>query len=406
MRKIIVCLMIFMLCIGCSSTTKDNISNALIVEDGMIKYSNNGKLEDVIALEELLSGSNNTSTISSKEIELFVEDGYIVWNYIGETSVHKLIAIKDLIGKQGETGATGSTGAQGPAGEKGETGATGAQGPTGEKGDTGEQGIQGIQGETGPQGIQGETGAQGVKGDKGDTGDSGANAYVWIKYLENAPENSNDNEMSNIPNNYMGVYSGNAAYAPETISSYQWFKIKGEQGVQGEKGDKGDTGATGATGATGPQGIPGVAGTLDIQSYYDNLAVVTFSIYASTSNGSLVERKSSEINYTGNGFSVIVDETGTGLTISGNGEYIVELEGYGYCDVNGGSLTLQTYSDFANASATFNDIDDFGHFYSVKKVNITGDNTQGIGVAAFKEGTNVITTGYNCELTFKIYKIK
>ena len=454
MRKIIVCLMIFMLCIGCSSMSKDNISNVLIVEDGMIKYSNNGKLEDVIALEELLSGSNNTSTISSKEIELFVEDGYIVWNYIGETSVHKLIAIKDLIGKQGETGATGYTGAQGPAGEKGETGATGAQGPTGEKGedgtsayiwvkyldndpsqsldtdlkeetsnymgiyygtassapsdinsykwynikgekgDTGEQGIQGIQGETGPQGV------------KGDTGDPGANAYVWIKYLGNAPENSNDSEMSNIPNNYMGIYSGNAVYAPETISSYQWFKIKGEQGVQGEKGDKGDTGATGPTGAPGPQGIPGVAGTLDIQSYYDNLAVVTFSIYASNTNGSLVERKSSEINYTGSGLSVIVDDTGTGLTISGDGEYIVELEGYGYCDVNGGSVTLQTFSDFANASATFSSIDDFGHFYSVKKVNITGHNTQGIGFVSFIEGTNVITTGYNCELTFKIYKIK
>ena len=41
--------MIFVFCAGCSSTTNDNSSNALIVEDGMIKYSNNGKLEEVIA---------------------------------------------------------------------------------------------------------------------------------------------------------------------------------------------------------------------------------------------------------------------------------------------------------------------------------------------------------------------
>ena len=54
MKKIIIGLiiglMIFVLCAGCSSTTNGSSSNALIVEDGMIKYSNNGKLEEVISL--------------------------------------------------------------------------------------------------------------------------------------------------------------------------------------------------------------------------------------------------------------------------------------------------------------------------------------------------------------------
>ena len=117
---LLVIMMLLALCVGCSKTEE---SNALVVEDGMIKYSNNGKMEDVISLEDLLTGKNNTSRIEAKEIELFVEDGYIVWNYIGETSVHKLISLSELAGSKGLPGAKG---------EKGDTGATGANGDHGE----------------------------------------------------------------------------------------------------------------------------------------------------------------------------------------------------------------------------------------------------------------------------------
>ena len=232
--------MIFVFCAGCSSTTNDNSSNALIVEDGMIKYSNNGKLEEVIALEDLLAGKDNTSVIGSKEIELFVEDGYIVWNYVGETSVHKLIAIEDLVGKQGETGA------------KGATGATGAQGPAGATGATGPQGITGATGAQGPSGATGATGPQGA------AGADGYSAYIWVKYLDNDPEQSTDEDLIDTCSNYMGIYYGTLASAPNDIASYQWYEIKGEKG---DKGDKGDQGIQGEKGETGAQGEAGSDGT-------------------------------------------------------------------------------------------------------------------------------------------------
>ena len=300
MKKLIIFLIIGMMLLsmtGCqeeASSSNTGNTGVLKVEDGMVRYDNDGKTEDVISLEELLSKTDNTSVIDGKEIELFVEDGYIVWNYIGETSTHKLVALSALAGPQG---SKGDTGAQGIQGEKGETGATGAAGKDGtnayiwvkylnvdpeditddtevelldetsdymgiyygtlssapddidsyswyrikgEKGDTGEQGIQGIQGETGAQGIQGEKGA------------AGANAYVWIMYAESDPTVNTNVTISQTPNNYMGVYSGLASEAPANASEYQWFKIKGETGATGTpgaKGDKGDTGATGAAGA-------------------------------------------------------------------------------------------------------------------------------------------------------------
>lgn len=304
MRKIIIgmitCFMIFALCAGCSSTTNDNSSNVLIVEDGMIKYSNNGKLEEVITLEDLLTGKDNTSVIGSKEIELFVEDGYIVWNYIGETSVHKLIAIEDLEGKQGETGAKGA---------KGATGDTGAQGPVG------------ATGETGPQGV---------------AGSDGSSAYIWVKYLDNKPGQSTDEELSDTSSNYMGIYYGTLASSPNDIASYQWYEIKGkkgdkgdqgiqgEQGIQGAKGDKGDKGETGATGPQGPQGEQG---SFDLETYYDNLAVVTCPFYYAESDNQ-ISQKSCSLEYKGNNIDIEIKsgQLNTYLATIGNGTYMFELE--------------------------------------------------------------------------------
>ena len=104
------------LCVCCVIFTKQALTKTLIVEDGKIKYTNNGKLEDVISLEELLTEENNTSTVNGKEVEFFVQEGYIVWNYVGETTVHKLIAIEDLVGKQGKNGADGKDGKDGTNG--------------------------------------------------------------------------------------------------------------------------------------------------------------------------------------------------------------------------------------------------------------------------------------------------
>lgn len=66
----------------------------------------------------------------------------------------------------------------------------------------------------------------GAKGDKGD------NAYVWIKYASQEPTESS-HSMGDIPDNWIGIYSGNASTAPTDWKQYQWFKHKGEKGDTG-----------------------------------------------------------------------------------------------------------------------------------------------------------------------------
>ena len=67
----------------------------------------------------------------------------------------------------------------------------------------------------------------GKKGDKGD------NAYVWIKYASQEPTESS-HSMGDIPDDWIGIYSGNASTAPTNWKQYQWFQIKGEKGNTGE----------------------------------------------------------------------------------------------------------------------------------------------------------------------------
>lgn len=73
-----------------------------LIEEGTIRYNNKGKWEDVISIEQLLSKKENTSVINGKDGEFSINDNYITWNYVGEDKTNNLIAIKDLIGKQGK----------------------------------------------------------------------------------------------------------------------------------------------------------------------------------------------------------------------------------------------------------------------------------------------------------------
>lgn len=66
----------------------------------------------------------------------------------------------------------------------------------------------------------------GAKGDKGD------NAYVWIRYASQKPTAASHN-FGVLPDNWIGVYSGNSATAPTDWAQYQWFEIKGEKGDTG-----------------------------------------------------------------------------------------------------------------------------------------------------------------------------
>lgn len=66
----------------------------------------------------------------------------------------------------------------------------------------------------------------GAKGDKGD------NTYTWIKYASQEPTESS-HSMGDIPDDWIGIYSGKASTAPTDWQQYKWFQIKGEKGDTG-----------------------------------------------------------------------------------------------------------------------------------------------------------------------------
>lgn len=67
----------------------------------------------------------------------------------------------------------------------------------------------------------------------GEKGDKGDNAYVWIKYASQEPTESS-HSMGDLPDNWIGIYSGNASTAPTDWRQYKWFQIKGEKGDTGD----------------------------------------------------------------------------------------------------------------------------------------------------------------------------
>lgn len=68
-----------------------------------------------------------------------------------------------------------------------------------------------------------KNGAQGPKGDS---------TFVWIRYAAQKPTEASHN-MSVLPDNWMGVYTGPSATAPTNWAQYSWFQIKGATGATG-----------------------------------------------------------------------------------------------------------------------------------------------------------------------------
>lgn len=102
-------------------------------------------------------------------------------------------------------------------------------------------------------------------------GDTGAATYVWIKWAAQQP--TADNQMSDNPDAWIGIYTGLSSTAPTAYTSYRWYEYKG---------DKGDTGATGASIAsitrTAGDGSPGTYDTYTVT--LDNGTVAgTFMVY-------------------------------------------------------------------------------------------------------------------------------
>lgn len=86
----------------------------------------------------------------------------------------------------------------------------------------------------------------GAKGDKGD------DSHVWIKYASQQPT-ADSHSMGDLPDAWMGVYSGTAAEAPDDWQQYTWYQIKGE---------KGDTGAAATVTGTTVEYMVSDSGTI------------------------------------------------------------------------------------------------------------------------------------------------
>ena len=143
--------------------------------------------------------------------------------------------ISPQIGPQGEMGPTGIIGTRG---EKGDTGEKGEKGDQGDKGDQGEIGPVGEIGPPGIQGIQGIQGPPGQDGSIGPQGDVGHQGFAGPQGIQGKPGSNGQNGKDGI----QGAI--------------------GPQGPMGEKGDRGEKGEKGDRGQNGLQGIPGVAGTV------------------------------------------------------------------------------------------------------------------------------------------------
>lgn len=88
-----------------------------------------------------------------------------------------------------------------------------------------------------------------ANGAKGDTGEA---SHVWIKYASQQPTASS-HSMGDLPDAWMGVYSGTAAEAPDNWQQYTWYQIKGE---------KGDTGAAATVTGTTVEYMVSDSGTI------------------------------------------------------------------------------------------------------------------------------------------------
>ena len=65
-----------------------------------------------------------------------------------------------------------------------------------------------------------------TNGEKGDKGDK---AYVWIKYASQEPTEAS-HSFGDIPDEWIGVYSGYEETPPDDWTKYSWYRFKGEPG--------------------------------------------------------------------------------------------------------------------------------------------------------------------------------
>ncbi len=120
-------------------------------------------------------------------------------------------------------------------------------------------------------------------------GDTGQAWYVWIKYAAINP--TSDADMGDVPDNWIGIYSGTSSTAPAHYTSYQWYQYKGAKGDQGDpstiesqsvtymESSSGTVVPSGSWTTTIPSVTPGnFLWTRTILQFNDNTTVTAYSV--------------------------------------------------------------------------------------------------------------------------------
>lgn len=177
-------------------------------------------------------------------------------------------------GDKGDTGEQGPRGLQGLQGTKGDTGIQGPKGIDGESSythiayatnDTGSTGfsttnsvdktyigmyVDNLENDsTNPSDyswtkIKGEDGSQGIPGK---AGSDGRTPYLHIAYANSSNGATGFSTTDSVNKEYIGQYTDYVQADSTSYSTYNWTKIKGEEGPQGPQGIPGKVGADGRT---------------------------------------------------------------------------------------------------------------------------------------------------------------
>lgn len=120
-------------------------------------------------------------------------------------------------------------------------------------------------------------------------GDTGQAWYVHIKYAGSQP--TQDADMGNIPDAWIGIYSGTSSTAPTTYTSYDWYEMKGATGATGSAASISSQAVTyqeGTSGTVAPSGtwtssIPTVTQgnylwTKTVLDFNDGTTVTSYSV--------------------------------------------------------------------------------------------------------------------------------
>ena len=90
--------------------------------------------------------------------------------------------------------------------------------------------------------MKGEDGKDGLPGKDGTNGKDGVSSYVHIKY---APvSNPTDSQMTETPDEYIGICVDSNVADPTTALSYKWSKFEGQDGANGLPGKDGTDGTS------------------------------------------------------------------------------------------------------------------------------------------------------------------